>query len=281
MRKAELLEITRRKLSIRNYSRQTIASYLSALKQFADWLLSNRVKTTTPAVLEQYLSYLKNSKKSSLSTMKQNLAALKFLYSEVLEQELPPELDIRFRSEQRLPPVLSKQEVARLFRAVANRKHRAILMTIYSAGLRLGECLNLKIDDVDFDRNLIIVRQGKGKKDRLALLSERLRTVLEDYLSVYSPGAYLFEGQKGGRYSSSSVQAIMRRAVQAAAIPKRATVHTLRHSFATHLLEGGTDIRHIQELLGHKRLETTQLYTHMTSVSWKLLKSPLDTFELD
>lgn len=281
MRKADLLKSSYQKLSIRNYSQQTIKSYLSAIKQFADWLLSTRIKVISPAVLEQYLSYLKNNQKRSLSAMKQTVAALKFVFAEVLGQEVPSVLNVRFRGEERIPNVLSQNEVSKLFKHMNNVKHKALLMTIYSAGLRLSECLNLKMVDVDFDRGVISVKQGKGKKDRRALFSEKLRAVLEKYISKFQPQAYLFEGIAGGRYSPSSVQAIMRRAVQAAGIEKHATVHTLRHSFATHLLEKGTDIRFIQELLGHKRLETTQRYTHMTTVFWDNIESPLDSIELD
>ncbi len=281
MRKAELLDLSYRKLSVRNYSKQTIDSYLSAIKQFADWLLSNHVKDITNNILEQYLSYLKNTRKISLSTMKQVVAALKFLFAEILHQDIPSSLEIRFRSEQRIPVVLSKEEVTSVFQSVANLKHKAILMTIYSGGLRLSECLNLKTCDIDHDRKVIYIRQGKGKKDRLALLSDKLETILMEYINMYHPVNFLFEGQNGKRYSPTSVQAIMRRTIKKAGIKKKATVHTLRHSFATHLLENGTDVRYIQELLGHKRLETTRRYTHMTTVSWDRIKSPLDTIKLE
>ncbi len=216
-----------------------------------------------------------------MSKMKQIVAALKFLYSDVLKEDQPAALNIRFRPEQKIPPVLSKQEVNAIIKSVTNLKHRTILMTIYSAGLRLSECLNLRPVDIDWSRNLIHIRQGKGKKDRMAILSDRLKSTLKQYLNEYKPATLLFEGQKSGKYSPTSVQTVMRRAVKKANIQKNATVHTLRHSFATHLLESGTDVRCIQELLGHKRLETTQRYTHMTSVSWDLIKSPLDSIDSD
>lgn len=281
MRKAELLAAAQRKLTIRNYSRQTIDSYLSVINQFSDWLLSNHVKNISSDTIEQYLNFQKTTRNSSLSKMKQIVAALKFLYSDVLEEDQPAALNIRFRPEQKIPPVLSKQEVNAIIKSVTNLKHRTILMTIYSAGLRLSECLNLRLVDIDWSRNLIHIRQGKGKKDRMAILSDRLKSTLKQYLNEYKPATLLFEGQKSGKYSPTSVQTVMRRAVKKANIQKNATVHTLRHSFATHLLESGTDVRCIQELLGHKRLETTQRYTHMTSVSWDLIKSPLDSIDSD
>jgi len=134
--------------------------------------------------------------------------------------------------------------------------------------------------DMDFDRNQIRIRQGKGKKDRQTVLSRILLSEMKDYLIKFCPKIFLFEGQKGGRYSASSVQAIMKRAVKKSGIKKHATVHTLRHSFATHLLENGTDIRFIQELLGHKRLETTQIYTHISKIAFDRIKSPLDRLSL-
>jgi site-specific recombinase XerD len=154
-------------------------------------------------------------------------------------------------------------------------------MTIYSSGIRLNELLSLQIKDVDFDRNLIIVKMGKGKKDRQSVLSQSLKSVLINYLGKYQPSKHMFEGQNGGRYSASSVQSIMKKAVNKVGIKKHATVHTLRHSFATHLLENGTDIRFIQELLGHKRLETTQIYTHISKIAFEKIKSPLDRLKIN
>ena len=278
MRKSELLVLTEQKLSIRNYSPQTIASYQSVIGLFADWLVTRSVKSITNKEIDQYLHGLKKNK--SLSTMKQTVAALKFLFGEVLKRDIPDSLNIRFRKEEKVPVVLSEEETARLLGSIRNEKHKTILMTIYSSGLRLGECLELKNRDIDFDRKIITIKQGKGKKDRQSVLSSILIQQLQKYLKQYQPKHYLFEGQTGGKYSASSVQNIMKRAVKTAGIKKHATVHTLRHSFATHLLENGTDIRFIQELLGHKRLETTQIYTHISRVAFDRIKSPLDRLEI-
>jgi site-specific recombinase XerD len=212
--------------------------------------------------------------------MKQTVASLKFLFTDILKKEIPDSLNIRFRKEEKIPVVLSEKEVAAVIKAVNNLKHKVILMTIYSAGLRLSECLALTVADMDFDRNQIRIRQGKGKKDRQTVLSRTLLSEMKNYLIKFCPKIFLFEGQKGGRYSASSVQAIMKRAVKKSGIKKHATVHTLRHSFATHLLENGTDIRFIQELLGHKRLETTQIYTHISKIAFDRIKSPLDRLSL-
>lgn len=280
MRKTELLKTAKQKLTIRNYSKRTIQSYLSAINHFANWLIQEKVTTVNDRIVEKYLFELKENKKRSISAMKQSVAAIKFVFSNVLEQKVPDVLNIRFRKEERIPVVLSENEVTTILNSVENIKHKSILMTIYSAGIRLNELLSLQVEDVDFDRNLIIVKQGKGRKDRQSVLSKSLKGILFKYLDKYRPSKYLFEGQSGGKYSASSVQAIMKRAVKKTGIKKHATVHTLRHSFATHLLENGTDIRFIQELLGHKRLETTQIYTHISKVAFERIKSPLDRLKL-
>jgi len=211
MRKSELLKVAKTKLYIRNYSPGTIALYMSSLSLFSDWLIHNRIKSISSSTIEQYLKERKAG--SSLSTMKLTIAALKFLYKDILEKEIPSELNIRLRNEDKHPVVLSEIEVTAIFDCVKNLKHKTILMTIYSAGLRLGEALNLKIGDIDFDRNVIVIHQGKGKKDRNTVLSEKLVIQIKNYCEKYQPVEYLFEGQKGGKYSASSVQNIMRRAV--------------------------------------------------------------------
>tara|TARA_B100001146_G_C16122858_1_gene408801 strand:- start:154 stop:996 length:843 start_codon:yes stop_codon:yes gene_type:complete len=280
MNKADLLNKAKSKLYIRNYSPRTIASYISSLNNFAEWLIQEKVNQVTDKEVEKYLYHLKKNRNRSISGMKQTVASLKILFTDILKKEIPDSLNIRFRKEEKIPVVLSEEEVAAVIKAVNNLKHKVILMTIYSAGLRLSECLALTMADMDFDRNQIRIRQGKGKKDRQTVLSRTLLSEMKDYLIKFCPKIFLFEGQKGGRYSASSIQAIMKRAVKKSGIKKHATVHTLRHSFATHLLENGTDIRFIQELLGHKRLETTQIYTHISKIAFDRIKSPLDRLSL-
>ena len=149
-------------------------------------------------------------------------------------------------------------------------------MTIYSGGLRISELLNLKLNDIDFERKVITIKGAKGKKDRIVMLSEKLIPLLKQYYNQYQPIEFLFENPQGGKYSATSIRSFYKRSLKNASIQKKVTIHTLRHSFATHLLEHGTDIRYIQELLGHKKLETTQIYTHITQPAFKNLKSPLD-----
>lgn len=158
-----------------------------------------------------------------------------------------------------------------------NLKHKTIITAIYSAGLRISEAVNLKVNDIDSGRMVIRISGAKGYKDREVMLSEKLLVLLRAYYKKYKPTDWLFEGQKGGKYSTTSIQKVFKRALLKAKIPKNATVHTLRHSFATHLLENGTDIKFIQEFLGHNSIKTTQIYTHLSNSSKSTIKSPLDS----
>lgn len=280
MKKQIILNTFEKKLTIANYSGQTIKNYLSALALFLDFVSSKKVKEVNNYVIEDYLYHCKSVKKYSFSSMKQVIASIRFLYVNVLEKPLPESLLVKMKKPQRLPVILSKSEINKLLKVTTNLKHKSILSLIYSAGLRLGELLDLKLKDIDSTTCKIHVVQGKGKKDRYVMLSEKVLELLREYFKIYNPKEYLIEGIKGGRYSEKSVQSIMKDALKRAGIRKKATVHTLRHSFATHLLDDGTDIRFIQELLGHKRLETTQIYTHVSSRSINKIKSPADSLDI-
>ena len=186
----------------------------------------------------------------------------------------------RPNKEKTLPSVLSTQEVIDILKQTENIKHKAILMTIYSAGLRISESINLKFKDIDSDRMQIRVEQGKGKVDRYSLLSKRTLMILREYYKQYRSTVWLFEGvKKGEQYSTRSIQQVFQDAVHKAGITKDVSVHTLRHSFATHLLENGTDLRYIQSLLGHANSKTTEIYTHITTKGFDQIKSPLDTLD--
>lgn len=182
----------------------------------------------------------------------------------------------RPRKEKKLPEVLSIYEIKEILQNTGNLKHRALLSLLYSAGLRIGEALNLKISDIDSKRMLIHIKQAKGKKDRYTLLSNNFLKLLREYYIAYKPKDYLFEGRDEVKYTNSSAQAVLKKALQKSNINKKVTLHTLRHSFATHLLEKGTDIRYIQELLGHSSPKTTMIYTHVTESSIKNIKNPFD-----
>lgn len=210
-------------------------------------------------------------------TRNQSLSAIHFLARTVLHQ---PDLLLtipRPRKEHKLPGVLSRDEVRRLLTAISNLKHKALVMLIYSGGLRVGEAVRLRLEDLDVDRKMVLVRAGKGYKDRHTLLADSAVDWLAEYRRVYEPGRWLFPGPRPDRHlSARSVQKLVQSAAKRAGIRKRLTVHTLRHSFATHLLEAGTDLRYIQELLGHASSKTTEIYTHVSTRELSRIRSPLD-----
>ncbi len=201
------------------------------------------------------------------------------MYRYILERD---DIEIKLsrpKKQKKLPTVLSSEEVSKILNELKNEKHQAIMYLIYSSGLRIGEAINLRVTDIDSQRMLIRVRQGKGRKDRYTVLSQVALEVLRKYSKKYRPFDWLFPGGDiGSHISERTVQKIFERAKESAGIKKEATVHTLRHSFATHLLEGGTDLRFIQELLGHSSSKTTEIYTHVTERSVRSIQSPLDRF---
>ncbi|UCF04357.1 MAG: tyrosine-type recombinase/integrase [bacterium] len=265
-----------RELTLRGYSRSTKKAYLNQVKRFVRHFMQSPEQLGRTHIHE-YLMYLTARERVSTAYRDQAVSALKFLYGAVLKRPLVYEGLPRPKKEYRLPQVLSAGEVRRLIEAIRNRKHAAIVMLLYSGGLRVGEVVRLRADDIDSDRRMIRVRMGKGKKDRYTLLSGVTLEVLRDYWTTYKPGRWLFPGGRKGRHiTERSVQRVVENAAKRAGIHKRITAHTLRHSFATHLLEGGTDLRFIQELLGHKSSKTTEVYTHVTRKDLSRIVSPLD-----
>lgn len=280
MNKSELISKFEHHLILKNYSENTVRSYVNGLNIFLSYITKNKVEKISGNTLESFFHHAKTEMSYSFSMMKQLLASIKFLYHEVLKQPIDFDFNIKMKKPSTLPQVLSIQEVERFLNSFSNIKHKAIFTLCYSAGLRLGEILNIKISDIDSDRMQIRVEQAKGKKDRYGLLSPKVLDLLREYVREYKPKAYLFEGQTGSQYSSSSVQQLMRKHRKVAKIKKKATPHTLRHSFATHLLEQGTDIRYIQDLLGHKHISTTQIYTHVSNKEKKKILSPIENIKI-
>ncbi len=264
-------------LNIKRYSKSTIAQYTSILRLYAvafdikDWK-----KLTDKDILNNAYLFI-TKKRLSYSSQKQFLSALYLFYKEMFNRILNLDALRPRKKPEYHPPVLSKKEVERLLNLTKNIKHRAMLSTIYALGLRSSELINLKIENIDSERNMVYIINAKGQKDRGVMFPNRLKTLLRAYYLEYKPKVYLFEGQKGGAYSARSLQVVMKQACKRANIKKKATAHTLRHSFATHLLENGTDIRIIQELLGHKSIKTTQIYLHISKATLKNVKSPFDT----
>ncbi|HKK94365.1 MAG TPA: site-specific integrase [Longimicrobiales bacterium] len=276
------LQEVRDALVLRGYRPRTRKVYLGHVRRFLDWSggpLSDLPDDPTP-LAERYILELVTSRRISRSYHSQVVSALRFLFETVLEK---PRLALavpRPKKESTLPAVLSQPEVARLLQAPRNLKHRALLLLLYSSGLRVSELVRLRLDDVDADRGLLRVRRGKGAKDRYTLLADRAIAALRLYREAYEPRQWLFPGGRPGRHlTTRSVQKVVARAARAADIDKRVTPHTLRHSFATHLLEGGTNLRIIQELLGHASSRTTERYTHVARSTFEAIRSPLDNLE--
>jgi len=260
----------------KRYSDNTIATYCDALKSFLMFHNNKNVNEITNQDLIIYNNEYILKKGLSASYQNQIVNAIK-LYFKVINQQLIQIDSIhRPKREKKLPVVLSKHEVLRIIDVTENMKHKTLLALIYSAGLRISEALNLQPRDIDSQRMLIHVKDAKGKKDRYTLLSDRVLTLLREYYVLYKPKVYLFEGIHASKYTSRSAQIVLKDAAKKAKIQKPITLHTLRHSFATHLLEGGTDLRYIQELLGHSSPKTTMIYTHVTSSSLKKIKNPFD-----
>ncbi|MBX2978739.1 MAG: tyrosine-type recombinase/integrase [Flavobacteriales bacterium] len=217
--------------------------------------LSKRPRRSPPGKANAQVATVRQVSNSYLN---QEVNAVRYYYKDVLGDAYRVKFIERPRKERKLPSVLSEAEVAALLKAPTNLKHRCMLMLIYSAGLRMGKLLRMELKHIDRDRSQVLILGAKGKKDRISLLSPKLVSVLDTYIAEYRPKQLLFEGQSGGSYSEASVQAVFHAAKDKAGITKPATVHTLRHSFATHLLENGTDLRYIQTLLGHSSSKTTE-----------------------
>jgi integrase/recombinase XerD len=267
------------KLRELRYSEASIRSYKHLFEELINYHYTKDIDTISEPEIIQFCRYLVMERGVSSSTQNQAINAIKFYFEKVLGGQRKFYMLERPIKEQTLPEVLSEDEVKRILKATPNLKHRTILTVIYSAGLRISEAVNLKIKDIDSQRMQIRVEQSKGKKDRYTILSKKTLELLREYFKKYRPTEYLFEGMSG-QYSKRSIQAFYQRSVESAGILKEVTVHTLRHSFATHMLENGTDIRYIQVLLGHASSKTTEIYTHVTTKGFDQLKSPFDNFDI-
>ncbi len=263
-------------LRIRRYSNETIKTYCSAFRAYLQYYKGTPSDQLNEVDIKVYLLHLINDKNISQSLQNTIINGIKFYYEKVLLRQRFFVTDLRPKRSSNLPDILSEREVERLINLTTNIKHKTILSLIYAAGLRLSEVVNLRKADILIDQKKIHVKAGKGKKDRMTILSEKIILRLKEYNDIYKPKYWMFEGQDGGKYSPRSVQLIFRKAVDLSKVNPYATVHTLRHSFATHLLERGTDLRVIQHLLGHASVKTTEIYTHITDVSKAKIVSPID-----
>jgi integrase/recombinase XerD len=264
-------------LRSKRYSQSTITTYSEALKSF---LVFYREKPVAEINNEDVIIYnneyiLKNN--LSASYQNQTVNAIKLFFKTIRETKIEVDKIHRPKRAKLLPNVLSKEEIKLILNAHNNIKHKTMLSLIYSCGLRRSELLNLKPADIDSKRGIVIIRQSKGKKDRIAPLSLKILEMLREYYIGCKPKTWLFEGQiSGEHYSEKSLQSILKQALHKTGVRKPVTLHWLRHSYATHLLESGTDLRYIQELLGHSSSKTTEIYTHVSTKSLQQIKSPFD-----
>ena len=262
------------------YGDATICHYLSHLTQFFKFYNTRDFDKLTEADVIKFNHEIIIKGNLSTSYQRGITGSIKLFYSRNATAMIKPENLQRPSKEKRLPEILSKDEVQLILTKIENIKHRAILSVTYACGLRRGEVLKLKLSDLDSQRKLIYIRQAKGKKDRCVPFGDKLRELLVEYYRLYKPKFYLFEGQYGGMYGARSMEAILQTAVKKCRLPHHVSLHTLRHSFATHHLESGTDIRYIQEILGHSNPKTTMIYTHVSMKKISEFKSPFDDLDL-
>jgi len=264
-------------MNYRRYSSNTIKTYSDALEVFFRFYQNKEPESFTIEDIVHFNSEYILRKNLSASYQNQVINAIKLFYRNRFKRMMEVNLIQRPRREKRLPNVLSKEEVKAILEAPTNLKHRAMLSLIYACGLRRGELLNLTLKDILSDRNLLFIRQSKGKKDRVVPISPKIIVMLREYYKAYKPKTWLFEGQfPNTRYSEKSLENVLKQSLSKAKISKKVSLHWLRHSYATHLLENGTDLRYIQELLGHSSSRTTEIYTHVSTRNLQQIRSPFD-----
>jgi len=277
LKKLALLEQYEHYLIGLRLSKNTVETYATFVIQLLIYINETPLTLIDNTFIRLFVEEIISKKKYSISTHRQMMSAIKHFGHLFKDTNI---IDLELHSPKKssyLPGVLSQREVIHLLSSTSNLKHRTILAVLYSAGLRIGEVLNLNVSDIDIDRRQIIVNQAKGRKDRYVMLAESILPLLNNYFISYKPKTYFIEGTLGKRYTASSIRSFLKKSCQKAGIKKRVTPHTLRHSYATHLIENGVGLRHIQELLGHSKPETTMIYTHIAKKDLLLIKSPLDT----
>ena len=267
------LDKTRIELKLRNYSPKTIKSYLYALKEYFSFKGSNFEKQNIENIKKFILK--KQNLKASPQTINLFINAIKFFYREIVKS--PKKIDIKsVKKNKSLPIVLSKKEIEKIISNTGNVKHKLLLSLSYGAGLRVSEAVNLKVKDINFEELTIHIKLAKGRKDRISVFPEKIKANLSNLLAGKEKNDYVFASERGGKITTRTAQKVFQNSLKKSNIKKDASFHCLRHSFATHLLENGVDIRYVQELLGHQNIRTTQQYTQVTNPKLKKIKSPLD-----
>ncbi|PNQ74051.1 integrase [Hanstruepera neustonica] len=272
----DLLNSFYKYLKGKRYSKSTVETYSFFIADFIEFNQSKDLISLTNRDVELFIESVFIKRNYSISTQRQFISAVKQFIIFYPETQISNLALTRPKKSKKLPTVLSPEEIIAIIQCTRNLKHRAIITLLYSAGLRIGELLALKLRDISLTRKQIHIQSGKGRKDRYATLAESFLPLLNNYMSTYEPTYYFVEGAKGKPYTASSIRKVLARSCKAAGIHKPVTPHTLRHSYATHLLENGVGLRHIQELLGHAKPETTMIYTHVARKDLMDITSPLD-----
>lgn len=266
-------------MQLHNYSNSTFITYHNLVLRYLNTFKGHRLSQVNDFCIGEIDAYHKTwmqRSSPSSSLINQSVNAIK-LYYKVISNKLIDSKDIhRPMRNKILPKVYSREEIKRIIKCIKNPKHKTIIFLIYSAGLRVCELINMRVEDIMVDRKMVFIRRSKGRKDRYTILADSALSMLTEYIIKHKPGNYLFEGQFGGRYSSTSIRNILKAAKMKAGVITPGSAHTLRHSFATHLLENGTDLRYIQELLGHSSSRTTEIYTHVSTLNISKITSPGD-----
>ncbi|HCW32469.1 MAG: integrase/recombinase y4qK [Candidatus Peregrinibacteria bacterium GW2011_GWF2_39_17] len=268
------LQSVTEELKLRNYSPRTVKSYIACLREYFLF-----VKKSPKLDIENIKEFLlkKQQQGCASQTLNLYLCSIKFFYREI--QQIKQDFHLKFaKKPTRLPFVLSRNEIQKIINTISNFKHRLLISLAYGAGLRVSEVIHLKIKDVQIEEGFLYIRQAKGQRDRLALLPDKLKEEVQKIIWGKKKDQYLFESERGGILTTRTAQKIFTLAFEKSGIQKQATFHSLRHSFATHLLENGVDLRYIQTLLGHQNIRTTQRYTHVTHAALTHIKSPLDRY---
>ncbi|MBK3519923.1 site-specific tyrosine recombinase/integron integrase [Carboxylicivirga marina] len=267
-------------LTLQGASKRTIENYASQIKKLKDYYEGKPVSKISDEEIRDYLFFLREELSYSWSAQNIVVSAVKRYILSMTEREINELLIPRPVTKKTLPKVLEKEEIEAILRQNIFIKHKCLLYLLYATGIRCGELINLKVEDVKFDTHVIEIKKGKGDKGRIVSMPDKLKHLLLAYFRREKPSIFVFEGQNGGKYSPSSVQRVVRKAVVKAGIDKRVTPHMLRHSFATHLHDSGMDIRNIQKLLGHSSTKTTEIYTYISKRDISKLKSPLDDLDV-
>lgn len=263
-------------LKIRNYSRKTAKSYLRCLHEYFEFKGSDFAEPDVEDIKKFLLQ--KQTRQLAPQTINLSLNAIKFFYQSVIKS--PQRIDIKLvRRSKKLPVVLSRVEISAIIKGIRNSKHRLLISLAYGAGLRVSEAVGLKVKDVSLEELTLHLKQAKGKKDRITILPEKLKTDIQNLIAGKDKNDYVFASERGGRLTTRTAQKIFETSLEKTGIKKDATFHSLRHSFATHLLENGIDVRYVQELLGHQNIRTTQRYTQVTNPSIRNIRSPFDKLQ--